>query len=259
MSARLALHAAALWAAVGVWCEVVRTGTGASLHVVALAASALLFLRERAPRAAAPSARWMDASLALLAGYVATMVAGPKLLALTCALLALGVVLAAHTRAPERALGLVVLLSSAAPVLDVLQALVGTPLRLALASLAAGLLRAAGLAVEASGVALVDGARTIFVDPTCSGVRFLGTGYLLAGLLAALLRLRARDTLALVALALVAACAANVLRSTSLVLLERLSAPGARAPWVHSGVGVVSFVLACLPLVFVALRRARNA
>jgi exosortase/archaeosortase family protein len=201
----------------------------------------------------------MDASLPLLAAYAAATVAGAELVALTSALLALGTVLAAHTRAPRRALGLVVLLSAASPVLDVLQSLAGTALRLAVAELAAGFLRAAGFEVEASGVALVDGARTVFVDPACSGVRFLGTGYLLAGALAAWLGLRARDTLALVTLGLVAAFTANVLRSTSLVLLERVPAPAAREPWVHAGVGVVSFVLVAAPLVLEALRRGRKA
>ena len=205
-----------------------------------------------------PQARWMDAALVPLAGYAAAMIAGPKLVALACALVALGLVLAAHSRAPERSLGLVVLLGSAAPVLDVLQALVGTPLRLAVAALAAGILRTSGLEIESSGVALVDGARQVFVDPACSGVRFLGTGTLVAGGLAAALRLRARDTFVLVALGLVAAFAANVLRASSLVFLARIPAPVVRAEWVHAGVGVASFALACAPLVLFALRRGRH-
>jgi len=262
VSARLALHVAALWAAAGTWLEVTRSGSGASLHVAALVLAALLFLRERAPRGQAPQARWMDLSLVPLAGYALAMIAGPKLVALGCALVALALVLAAHTRAPERSLGLVVLLATAAPLLDVLQALVGTPLRLAVATVAAGLLRVSGLAIEASGVALVDGTRWIFVDPACSGVRFLGTATLLAGALAAALRLRVADTVALLGLAWVSAFVANVLRATSLVLLERLPAPAGRSSWLHvlhAGVGVVGFALACTPLVLFALRRGRSA
>lgn len=253
---RFAIHIGSLWAAWSVLHTVARGSEAGILPALALAACGALFLRDRAP--GAPDRTWSAVSTACLAAYGLSMLFLPRLVALTFALASLGAFLAAHTRAPRRSAGLVAVALAAAPLSDVLQAVSGTPLRLAVARVSAGFLSCAGITVQASGVALQDGARTFFVDPACSGLRYAWCAVLLAAVLAAWARLDLARTAFVLACAWPAAFVANVLRTSALYLLERSTIESARSAWVHTGVGAVGFALAALLLVYLAGRAQRR-
>jgi exosortase len=254
--ARLAVQAAALWAGGSVLIEVARASEAGLLQSIGLLLCLVIFARDRG--AQVPDPRWLACSSLCVLAYAVSMIFLPKLVALLFALASLGALLAAHVRAPQRALGLLALACSAAPLTDVLQAVLGAPLRAAVSSAAAFLLRCSGLGVEASGVALVDGVRTVFVDPACSGLRYLWCAYLLAALLSAWLRLDMPRTIGLLLLSIPATFAANVLRATSLFMIERSSLTVAHSSWVHSGIGAAGFALVCVMLVLLAERSRRR-
>ena len=94
----------------------------------------------------------------------------------------------------------------------------------------------------------------MLVDPACSGLRFLACASLLACSLAAWMRLGVGATVALLALSVPATFVANVLRVSSLFFLERANLDSAGPSFLHAGVGLVAFALACLGLVWAASR-----
>ncbi|HUR29688.1 MAG TPA: exosortase/archaeosortase family protein [Planctomycetota bacterium] len=257
MSLRIALHAAALWAAAGAVVDVTVASESGLLQLVGLPVAWALFARDRGPRSADP--RWLIAASVLALGYAAASVGLPRLVAVSFAFASLGAILAAHVREPGRASGLFLLACSAAPLVDIVQALAGAPLRAAVSSSAAFLLCCAGIHVVADGVALVEGSSTVFVDPACSGLRYLWCAFLLAAVLAAWARLDFRRTAELVALAIPATFVANVLRAASLFFVERAPLDVARSQGIHAAVGVAGFALVSVLLVAFVVQRRRIA
>lgn len=246
------LQALASWAAAATLVEVLGTSEGGLVHLGGLVALLVCWWRDR--RAGPPDPKWVAASQVLLAAYAAAAVFGPRLVALALALTSLATLLVATTRAPARCTGLVAIAWTVLPVLDVAQALVGTPLRLAAGRLAAGMLTGAGWRVESLGVALTDGQRTVFVDPACSGVRFLWCGLFLAALLGTVLRLSAYRVAALGALSMVAVIVANALRTSALYAAELLPRGELSSPVAHEVIGLVSFALPAVLLAAFAIR-----
>lgn len=248
---RLALHVASLWFAAATFVEVARASEGVALHAASLAAAAALWVRGRS-RGADP--RWMRASTALLAAYAIATVAAPKLVALTLGLSSLGTHLVARTREPGRNIGLLMLCACALPVVELAQALLGVPLRIASSALAALALRASGSPVRPLGVALTDGERTLFVDPACSGVSFLWSALFLAALLASALNLGWKRALALSAVAWLAILGANALRTAAAWMASELPRAELATPRAHRAVGLLCFALVAGALVACALR-----
>jgi exosortase/archaeosortase family protein len=128
----------------------------------------------------------------------------------------------------------------ALPVLPSLQYTLGYPMRIVSAALTALLLQMQGLAVESQGTLLVWRGELIQFDAPCSGVRMLWAGLLLALLGCVALRLDLLRMLLAVAAALVLTLLANVLRATSLFVIEAglVAQPPA---WWHEGIGLVAF------------------
>ncbi len=139
------------------------------------------------------------------------------------------------------------------PVMASLQFYAGYPLRWVVGHGMAALLRLVWITVSVEGACLAWGTRSIAVDAPCSGVRMLWAGMLLALCLACLCGLSRRGTLALVLLALPIVVAGNILRASALFFLEAgfVSAP----PWVHPGIGIVTFALTGLLIIRALPRR----
>jgi exosortase len=116
------------------------------------------------------------------------------------------------------------------------------PLRSATASLAAALLRLAGFAVTLDETVIGWNASSFAVAEECSGVRKVWACVFLALGLAHFRGLGARPTVLLVAVAVVAALAANVLRVAGLFYLEVVL--GRQDALLHDLFGLATFGLA---------------
>jgi exosortase len=198
----------------------------------------------------------------LTLGYASLIVAGaPPLLramAAACALLATWSAWRWNARPHPAALGLVLL---ALPALPTAQFVLGFPLRAAAGEMAARLLGLSGLAVVREGVSLRLGDRLVAIDAPCSGVNMLWMAVLLALVLAALAGTSTARTALLVTAASALAIAGNALRAASLFLIESGIAPlprGMGADTAHVALGVVAFVLAAGPLLWMARRRSAS-
>lgn len=281
--ALLVAQAASFWPVWGWAAARLREGDADEI-VAMLAAAAALLIAPRARDAAAtlqatprsrdgqePSGRSRPAVvqrasaslLALPAGltlaYAAlTFIGAPPLVRATaaaCALLATWCVWRWTARPHVAALGLVLL---ALPALPTAQFVLGFPLRAAAGELAARLLGLCGLAVVREGVSLRLGDRLVAIDAPCSGVNMLWMAVLLALVLAALGGASAARTALLVTAAGALAIAGNALRAASLLLIESGIAPpprGLGADTVHVALGVVAFMLAAAPLLWMARRQ----
>ncbi len=261
----LLVQAAAFWP---VWRWVAARIADGSADGVALAAClAAFWIRPtargaaespRTPRAAAPGDRsalaWFPYALAtaLTLAYALAAAVGPPLPAAAIAFCALLVSWSAwRWRALPHpvSVGLVLL---GLPALPTAQFLLGFPLRVAAGEIAARLLAFGGLAVERQGTVLRFGERLVMIDAPCSGVHMLWTALLLALCLAALGRLDRRRTALLVVAAVGVAVTANALRTAALFFPE--SGLLVLPPGSHTGIGVVTFVLAAGALVVLSRR-----
>lgn len=138
------------------------------------------------------------------------------------------------------------------PVLAILQLQVGFPLRVAGAHVCAFIAaRATGADVSAQGSLIRWGEHAILVDEPCSGVRILWTALLTAAGLALWFRLSAPRSAGLIALGVVAALIAHVVRTVTLVFLESPLAAARNLPHseaVHTWTGLASAAAAVAAL-----------
>lgn len=127
------------------------------------------------------------------------------------------------------------------PLIPSLQFYGGYPLRVAVASMTAPVLRLGGFAVVQEGTCLNWAGQLIWIDAPCSGIRMLWVGLYLAFTLVCLYELRLLKALAVVGAALVAIMMGNVFRAVALFYLEAgvFSMPA----WGHEYAGTVTFVL----------------
>lgn len=137
--------------------------------------------------------------------------------------------------------GLWLLLLLMLPVMPSLQFYCGYPLRRAVASGSALLLRAQGFPVFADGAALDWAGRQISVDAPCSGMKMLWTALLLAAAVSCGSRRGWLATSATALFAVTVAVAANIWRASALFFVE--TTPGMPG-WLHESVGLVCFAAA---------------
>ena len=136
------------------------------------------------------------------------------------------------------------------PTLFILDLFLGVPLRAASTVVAAALLRLTGLDVVRNGMEIAVGGVPVWVDAPCAGVKMLGTGIVLALVLAQVWRLRILRMACVCALAVVATCLANAARVAVLTVLAAMGrALGGGA---HETVGCIALVaalllVACMP------------
>ena len=130
------------------------------------------------------------------------------------------------------------------PSLLILDLFLGVPLRWVSTVAATALLRLTGLAVVRNGMEIAVGGVPVWVDAPCAGVKMLGTGVVLALVLAQIGRLRFWRTVNVCALAVVAVCAANAARVAVLTVLAAAGHP--MDGWAHEVVGCLALLLALL-------------
>jgi len=142
--------------------------------------------------------------------------------------------------------GLSALLLLSLPLMASLDFYAGYPMRLAAASLAQGILHLCGLAVERSGVLLMETGQIIGVDPPCSGIRMLWTSLFAAAVLAARSQASIARTFTLLAASTFLVVLGNALRSTILFFPEsgRVNWPH----WTHEGTGLLIHALILLAI-----------
>jgi exosortase/archaeosortase family protein len=194
-----------------------------------------------------------------LACYVAAILLAPALIGAAAAVVTI-VLLCRHVAGGRLAwpplVGLALL---ALPVVPSLDFYLAYPMRLAGAELTAALLRLNGMAVGVEGVALSWNGSLLLFDAACSGVRmlwaalFLASGYGLAAGFGPGRYARA------VAIAIVLAIAGNAVRAASLFYIENGFVEALRGPVAHEAIGLVSFALLALGILFCLAPRRRPA
>lgn len=130
------------------------------------------------------------------------------------------------------------------PTLYILDLFLGFPLRTMSTFMATALLRLTGLDVVRNGMEIVVGGVPVWVDAPCAGVKMLGTGVVLALVLAQVWRLRAWRTVGVCSLAVVAVCLANAARVTVLTVFAAVGWPLGNVA--HETVGCVALLVALL-------------
>jgi len=141
------------------------------------------------------------------------------------------------------------LLILALPVFSSLTFYFSYPLRRIAGLISISLIRIIGIPVSLDGTMLRWQSNLIWIDAPCSGIRMLWTTFYLFFTLSVLMNLRFKTTFLLAPVSLFIAIFGNALRSSSLFLLEikRVSVPS----WMHTGVGVLSFIFSSLILVVI--------
>lgn len=241
-------HLAALWP-VGAW-YVRRMTDGGAEPWGLVAAAAAIALALRAPPSPTTSPRLVLPTV-LLALTVVAHATLPPLLAAAVGMTSLVALVSELRFGRGFDVGLGGLALLALPDISTLHYFVGWPMRIGVGHVVAWVLRGIGFDATPQGTLVLIGERAIAVDAPCSGV-WMGWSAALAWLcLATARRLGPRDTLLGLAAVGPLVFVANVLRSTSLTMVElRAGLPD----WVHDGVGLAVFALVAAALVVVSER-----
>ena len=136
------------------------------------------------------------------------------------------------------------------PTLFILDLILGVPLRAVSTFMATALLRLTGLEVVRNGMEIAVGGVPVWVDVPCAGVAMLGTGVVLALVLAQVWRLRTGRTIGVCALAVMAVCLANAARVAVLTVFASTGLKlGGAAHEVVGGIALLAALLlvACVP------------
>lgn len=227
-----------------------RYGDGLSalpLALVGLAAAAPALRRIAAGTAAPVPLAWLSLALA---GYVAAALAGPALPGTAVAVVAVALLLRRIAGGALPWPPLVGLALLALPVLPSLDFYLAYPMRRAGAALAAALLRLNGIAVGVEGVALSWNGSLLLFDAACSGVRMLWAGLFLVSAVGLAAGFGLRRYVLAVAVAAAIAIAGNAVRAASLFYVENGFAGPLQGPVAHEAVGLVSFLLLALAILF---------
>lgn len=238
----VAVVAAACWAAFAAmwerWSAPWGSSWGAWIFCAALIFWTRMALNTKATidRHDAFSRDWLIAATGFIVLYAALFPYVPKLVSCELAVMTMGCVMIGVLPAETRAVswGLFPLLAQAPLVSTAIDFLVGYPLRLCAAKLAAVMLMGN---VAVVGTGLSYGGSVVFVDAPCSGIRMLSASLVLAGALSLLLRFRLLPTLALLASSVLLALFGDAHRAASLVLVN--IPPDVPA---HALIGIVVFV-----------------
>lgn len=136
------------------------------------------------------------------------------------------------------------------PTLFILDLFLGVPLRVVSTFAATALLRLTGLEVARNGMEITVGGVPVWVDAPCAGVAMLGTGVVLALVLAQVWRLRIWRTVGVCTLAVVSVCLANAARVAVLTMCASMGLKlGSAAHEIVGGIALLAALLlvACVP------------
>jgi exosortase/archaeosortase family protein len=238
----VALHAASFWPVWRWYLERLNDGSDEPWAIAALCAAALLSWPRAGFHLATRDPLLGGATLLTLL-YAAFAPFAPPLVRAVLAMAALACSWVSVSGSRERFPAIVGLLILSVPVIASLQFYAGYPLRAVTAAGATEMLDLFGLDVTRTGTIMSSAGHVVLVDAPCSGVRMWWTGSLLCCVLAAL-RPAIGWCSMITALLLVVPVilVVNMVRAALLFLLETRSAP--EPEWLHSWVGIASFVLA---------------
>jgi len=213
------------------------------LGIVALAALALLVVRDRRHFRHRPRAAWLVVGALLAAFAIIGSGALPPLARGVLAVLAVCAALLALRAPGQPMLALSGLALLALPLLSSLQFFVGYPLRVITAEASRWFLSTFGVSVERDGTALAIAGRLVMVDAPCSGIQMGWVAYFTACVAAAWWRIPDGRFLRRVPLVGAAVLAGNIARNTLLVLKE--SGLVEWPAWTHDATGIAAFALVC--------------
>jgi exosortase/archaeosortase family protein len=215
---------------------------------------AILIVSIRAGGKKGPDSLILPVSAGLLFLFAATYDAFPPLLRGLTAFTALSVLVSWWCFGRLFHFGIWSLFVLSLPSIPSLQFFFGYPMRVLVGQITLFLLKLNGLLVVRDGVGLNFGEKTIWIDAPCSGIRMLWTGFFLTALLITFFRFNALRSILAFLITLGIIIVGNVFRATGLFYLE---AEIVKMPdFAHEGVGVVSFILVSLGIVW-ALQKLR--
>jgi exosortase/archaeosortase family protein len=226
------------------WCAArLVDGSDDPLGIVALAALAVLVVRDCKQFSGSPRQSWMVVTMSLVAAAVLGAAALPALVRGVLGVLAVCAALMASRRRGQPMLAIAGLGLLALPLLSSLQFFVGFPLRVVTAEASSLLLSAFGVVVERSGSALTVAGRLVMVDAPCSGIQMGWMAYFTACFSAAWLRIPDLRFLRRVPFVGVTVLGGNIVRNTLLVVKEAgvVSWPH----WTHEAIGLATFAGVC--------------
>ena len=192
--------------------------------------AALFWLASQKPKQLQCKSLFWPTALTLI--YALAVPFTPPLIRASLAVVALSVSLSLLTCGETFHCSLTFLLLLALPIIPTAQFYFGYPLRATVASMAAPILNGAGFNVARQGTCLAWGERLVSVDAPCSGVSMLWAGAFLAFTLALFNDLDFKGTAKLSLFAFVTILAGNVLRTSSLFIVENGGLAG--TPWLTS-------------------------
>jgi len=209
------------------------------LGIVALAALAVLVVRDREHFANSPRVGWLVLATLFAAGAILGDPSLPALVRGVFAVLSLCAVLMALRAPGQPMLALTGLALLALPLLSSLQFFIGYPLRVVTAEASRWILAIFGVAAERSGSALEIAGRLVMVDAPCSGIHMGWVAYFTACVAAAGMHVPDGRFLRRIPLVGVAVLVGNIVRNTLLVVKE-----AKLVQWpdcTHEAIGVLAF------------------
>ncbi len=181
----------------------------------------------------------------------------PPLIKATIAIVALSALLSASLGRTLH-LPLTGLLVLALPIIPTAQFYLGYPLRAAVAACSVPVLCVTGFNVTRQGTCLAWQGELVSVDAPCSGISMLWAGAFLALCLALIHQYNDRDTVQLCLLTFGLLFAGNVLRTSTLFVVQTGGLSG--TPFLHEGVGLFVFALTSFLIVKLAqLKKVHHA
>ena len=247
-----ALHVVAFWDVWRWYFQRVSTSADESfgfIAIIAVAAACLWFRGKDAPIAN----RWLIIGSILL--YAVSYSFLPPLLRASIAMTSLAFAVSGWYFGRRLHFGIWSLFLLSLPLVPSLQFYAGFPLRVIVGEATVLLLKLNGLVVVREGIALNFGQQSIWIDAPCSGIKMMWTGFFLTSLLVTIYGFTMKKTIVAFVFGFAIVLAGNILRATGLFYLE---AGLIRMPQqAHDGIGVVSFLITCIGIVYM-LNRLRG-
>lgn len=235
----LALPALALMP-VWIWCTArLFDRSDDPLGIVALAALAILVVRDRERFATSPRVGWLALATLLAAGAIVGAPLLPPLARGVLAVLCIATVLMALRTAGQPMLALTGLALLALPLLSSAQFFIGYPLRVVTAEASRLILMPFGVAAARSGAALEIAGRLVIVDAPCAGIHMGWVAYFTACVAAAALHIPDGRFLRRIPFVGAAVLAGNIVRNTLLVIKEAQLVQWPECT--HEAIGVLAF------------------
>jgi len=194
-----------------------------------------------------------------LLGYILTFSMAPPLVQSLLLVITIWCLVVRRVSAPSKS-GILGLLILALPLIPSINFFAGYPIRLLVASGTALMLNCVGLPVHQDGVMLSLAAHQFAIDAPCSGINMLWAEAYVAMTLICLFRLNPSKSVLLGTISLIAIVLGNILRATSLVLLDLIIVyrpVHMDEQALHFGTGVLVFLLITLAVLMTAERISR--